>query len=391
MNFIKPVSGLIIGLTTITNLYAAEPTNQELMGLIKQQQSQIDTLTNKAKQTDKKLNVTAEQIETNFNGHSNSSNGSTSIGGYGEMHYSNLGGKKKIDLHRFVLFFGHQFNPNTRLFSELEVEHSFVEGGKGGEVAVEQAYIEHDIFDSSAIQLGLFLMPVGIINETHEPTAFYGVDRNPVEHDILPATWREGGALVAFSLQPGLSLDIALTSGLNVATTGAKAFDLRGGRQKASNANANSLAYTSRIKYTAINGLELAATLNYQTDITQGLQKIPAMLYETHAIYSERDFTIKALYARWDISSDAAKIMGKDLQTGFYVEPSYKLSEQLGVFARYNQYDTSAGIDSGTENRQTNVGFNYWLASGVVLKADLEKQTGATNKKGFNLGVGYQF
>jgi hypothetical protein len=393
MNLTKTLPGIICAMMASTSLHAAEPSNQELLNLIKQQQAEIDHLKQKANQTDMKLDATATQLEDKYNAHGDVIGRNTQIGGYGELHYQNLDGNKNLDLHRFVLFFGHQFNSNTRLFSELEVEHSFVEGGKGGEVAMEQAYIEHDLTKRAKMQLGLFLMPVGIINETHEPPAFYGVERNPVEKNIIPATWREGGALVHFRLQPGLALDLALTSGLNVATTGATAFNLRDGRQNASKAIANKLAYTGRLKYTAINGLELAATINYQTDITQGLgsQQAPATLYESHAIYQIKSFTLKALYASWHINNDTARSLGKDRQRGFYVEPSYKLNDQLGFFARINQYNNSAGLGSTTRQRQTNIGLNYWLAEGVVLKADLEKQNGLSNQKGFNLGVGYQF
>lgn len=55
---------------------------------------------------------------------------------------------------------------------------------------------------------------------------------------------------------------------------------MRSGRQKVANANAENLAYTARIKYTAINGLELAATLQYQTDITQGGTNLVLLLIQ---------------------------------------------------------------------------------------------------------------
>ncbi|MCK5478519.1 MAG: hypothetical protein KAI44_06355 [Methylococcales bacterium] len=121
----------------------------------------------------------------------------TTIGGYGELHYQNRsveGGshKEEVDFHRFVLFFGHEFTDNLRFFSELELEHSFIkdtkDGSSGGEVELEQAYLEYDFNQSASAKAGLFLMPVGIINETHEPNTFYGVERNEVEKNIIPTT-----------------------------------------------------------------------------------------------------------------------------------------------------------------------------------------------------------
>ena len=119
------------------------------------------------------------------------------------MHYNNLSNqydgvdakddKDELDLHRFVLFFGHQFTNDVRFFSELEVEHNVAGEGKNGEVEIEQAYIEWDYTDNHALKSGVFLVPVGILNETHEPDTFYGVERNAVEKDIIPSTWWEGG------------------------------------------------------------------------------------------------------------------------------------------------------------------------------------------------------
>jgi len=116
----------------------------------------------------------------------------TTIGGYGELQYNNLEAngtdQKQIDFHRFVLEFGHDFNDHIRFFSEVELEHALVETGAPGAVELEQAYIQIDLDDTSSLTTGVFLLPIGIINETHEPTTYYGVERNPVEHDIIPAT-----------------------------------------------------------------------------------------------------------------------------------------------------------------------------------------------------------
>ena len=115
-----------------------------------------------------------------------------------------------------MLFFGHEFSDSVRFFSEFELEHSIAGDGKAGEVELEQAYVEVDINEEFSSKVGLFLIPVGIINETHEPPTFYGVERNGVEKNIIPATWWEAG--VAFNYKPvgGVSIDGAITSGLNV-------------------------------------------------------------------------------------------------------------------------------------------------------------------------------
>ena len=103
------------------------------------------------------------------------------------------------------------------------------------------------------------------------------------------------------------------------------------------------------------------------------------------------DFSVRALYARWDINGDEAKVLGRDEQTGWYVEPSYKFNEKVGIFARYAEYDNEAGNSSGTVHKHTSIGVNYYLHEDVVLKADYEDISGVSDSKGFNLGFGYQF
>ena len=174
-------------------------------------ETENQALKGQLKTTEQKVEATSEQIEKVA---SKPASGmaswaeKTRIGGYGELHYNNLDGeggaadKDEIDFHRFVLFLGHTFNERTRFFSELEVEHALVKdktsgSAGGGEVELEQAYIEYDLNENHRAKAGLFLVPVGILNETHEPPSFYGVERNPIEKDIIPATWWAGGAALS--------------------------------------------------------------------------------------------------------------------------------------------------------------------------------------------------
>ena len=388
------IASAFIGLFASNAAIANEETDK-LRQIIAEQQKVLESLEKRLDETDQKLNATAEHIEIEVVEEEESAFANTTIGGYGELHYNNYeDSDAKIDFHRFVLFFGHEFSDSIRFFSEFELEHSLSGDGKPGEVELEQAYVEIDINESASSTVGLFLIPVGIINETHEPPTFYGVERNPVEKNIIPATWWEAG--VAFNYKPaaGINIDAAATSGLEVGSD----FNIRSGRQKVAKATAENLAYTGRIKYTAIAGLELAATLQYQTDITQGgnnfdapVDTADATLLEAHAIYQVRDFTIRALYARWDINGDEAAELGRDEQTGWYVEPAYKINEEVGVFARYAEYDNNAGDTDATAVKSSSVGVNYYLHENVVLKADYEDLGGAKDSKGFNLGFGYQF
>jgi len=330
----------------------------------------------------------------------------TTIGGYGELHYNNLrdqkgqSNKHEMDFHRFVLFVNHEYNDKLRFVSELELEHSISGDSQVGAVELEQAYVQYDVTDRTSVVGGLFVMPVGILNETHEPPTFYGVERNNVEKYIVPTTWWEGGAMVQHEITDGLGIDLAVTSGLKA--TSDTDFDVRDGRQKVGSADAHKLAYTGRLKYTAIPGLELAGTVNYQDNFGQDAYEGvgSATLYEAHAVYNRDQFGLRALYATWDIEGSAVKALGQDKQYGYYVEPSYRFSvygEDLGVFTRYSLWDNKDGSGStlDTKYKQYDVGLNWWVDKDVVLKVDYQIQdVGAgidTELDGLNLGLGYQF
>lgn len=334
----------------------------------------------------------------------------TSIGGYGELHYQG-GPVDRVDFHRFVLFFGHEFTNDIRFFSELELEHALAGDGAPGEVELEQAYIQVDVNDRNRINAGLQLLPVGILNETHEPPTFFGVERNPIESNIIPSTWWEAGVGVNGNLgASGISYDLLASSGLDVPTTGANAFRVRSGRQKVANATAKSPALTGRIRYTGMPGLELAASGHYEFDITQSSgdpitgNKVPAFLFTTHADARFGGFGLRALYASWWIDGIGASALGRDRQTGFYLEPSYRFpfegiriggeAGEAGVFYRYSSWDNNAGmsaLDLGSD--QHVFGVNYWPHPNVVFKFDYlmdRPQSGADSNR-VDAGIGFQF
>ncbi len=412
----KKLIAAIIGSAMLTSAHAATPSMEEMWQLIQQQQAKIAELEAQLNKTDQRVSENEKITEATVSAVEEVTTGSvgqlaqwadrTSLGGYAELHYNNLTSdnssseKDEIDLHRFVLFLGHQFNDSVRMYSELEIEHNVAGEGKNGEVEIEQAYVEWDYARNHRAKAGVFLTPVGILNETHEPDTFYGVERNNVEKNILPTTWWEGGVLFSGEMAAGLSYDLGVHSGLFIDPTKGK-WKIRDGRQKVSESKGDDLAFTGRIKYTAVPGLELAATVQQQNDIWQG-ETIPgqdggvdALLWEAHAIYNSGPFGLRALYAQWDIDDAIEQIkVGSNEQEGWYIEPSWKLTQKLGIFTRYSEWDNQAGDSSvDTETAQWDIGFNYWLHPRVVLKADYlrEDKDSGDELRGFNLGVGWSF
>jgi len=390
----------------------APPSVEELWEIIQKQQAEIEALKKQQHETakqaadaDVKAEAAVVAVEDAGSGQGTKSSwvDKTTIGGYGELHYNNINNdgtanKNEIDFHRFVLFFGHEFTDKLRFFSEFELEHALAGDDAKGEVELEQAYIEYDIRDNLQTKGGVFLMPVGILNLTHEPTTFYGVERNDVETIIVPTTWWEAGAALNGYFDNGISWDLALTSGLAIPTTGDNAFVVRSGRQKVSEAIANDFAYTARLKYTGIQGLELAGALNYQTDASQepddGLDQ--GILFETHAIYQNGPFQLRALYAGWDFEGSAVTAADADRQHGWYIEPSVRPWQQLGFYARYEDLD---GARTRDKFKQWEIGANYWPFEDVVLKVDyrdrnvdtVDVDANSVDFTAFDLGIGYQF
>lgn len=421
---------------------ASPPSAEEMWKIIQQQQKTIEELKARLEATDGKVTASQQRIESTEKqaqaaekkaeeataaadeaGASSSTAASwvdrTHLGGYGELHYNNLENETagteldRVDFHRFVLYVGHEFTDWLRFNSELELEHTLAGDDEPGEVELEQAYIEMDVYQNQSLRAGIQVLPVGIINETHEPPTFYGVERNLVETNIIPTTWWEAAlgahGEVLPSMVPGLSYHVMLHSGLQVPVTGANAFRIRNGRQKVAEASADEPAFTGQIRYAGIPGVELAVSGQYQSDVTSDSLAsggIAATLFSGHAIVNKGPFGLRALYARWDLDDGLAAdgpatgpSPGRDVQVGWYVEPSYRFAlpgavpGDLGLFARYSETDNNAGDASTTDTEidRWDVGFNWWPHQNVVFKFDYQNEENGSDNDGFNLGLGYQF
>lgn len=386
----KTALALALGLSPVlaladTELDALKVELARQRQVIDQQQQQLNALADKLEQPDAAKGSSA-----------------TTLGMYGEVHYNHRQvedadiGKDNIHAHRMVFLVGHQFSENVRFYSEVEFEGA--PDATEIETEVEQFLVDWKLTDNASLTLGQFLLPVGILNETHEPDAFYGVERNPVEEFIIPATWWEKGAMLRLTSAAGLSADIAIHNGLkgDINTLGT-ADGLREFRQEFGGARVNDPAATVRVKYTGVPGLDVGIAVQRQENITQSHDPLVggranAVLMEAHADWHTGPFGLRALYATWDIRNALAEANQTDKLEGFYIEPSFKVNEQLGLFARYNQWNTAANLTGSKDITQVNAGVNYWIDPRVVLKADVQF-TDLPNDAGdgFNLGFGLSF
>jgi hypothetical protein len=342
--------------------------------------------------------------------------------GYGELSYSRPNGKRAdtvADVGRFVLGASYRFDDKTRFVSELEIEHGVSSAEDPGEVEIEQAYIERRLGDSTFAKIGLFLIPVGMLNESHEPTRYYGVFRNFIDTAIIPTTWREGGFALQGNTAGGLRWDLGISTGFNLskwdATSTAGLEEPLGAiHQELALAAAGDLSQFAALNYTGMPGLRLGASV-FTGDSSQGqpgLDNNRVTLWEGHARWNPGNWDLSALYARGHISNTGpinATLIGEPALIpqsvfGWYLEAAYRAvlpnSWTLAPFVRYELFNTASGYaslgaglapDPLADEKVLSAGFNVEIASGVVLKLDYQNFRRDNGSDRFDLGIGYQF
>jgi hypothetical protein len=340
-----------------------------------------------------------------------------SLGGYGELHLSSAadgdGGRAgEVDFHRFVLFFGHQYDENFRFYSELEMEHAYAGPGKPGAVELEQAFIEYGSQTLPfRVRAGLVLVPFGHLNTIHEPTAFHGVERPKVDNLIIPSTWREAGLGVVGTIGETAGYEAYLISGLNAAAFSAEK-GLRGGRTAVAEAYAGAPAVVARLHAEPVIGLEVALsgyhgdaganhpTKKLEVGVTGGAFDLR---YKAHAIEARAEVAAFSLSGSEALATPATAAVGS-LITGGYLELGVDLlelagrSQELVPFVRYEQYDTTAEVADGLVDPETAgtdlvFGLTWRPIPQIALKLDHIVRTpeAGSEEQVTSAGVGYMF
>ena len=120
----------------------------------------------------------------------------------------------------------------------------------------------------SAARGGLLLLPMGLVNEFHEPNVFLGAIRPQTEKRIIPTTWRENGAGVVGSYGP-LNFRTYVVNGFDAYGFSSDGF--RGGRQKGSKAKAANMAIVARADLTPTAGVFFGGSV-YRGGSAQGMR-----------------------------------------------------------------------------------------------------------------------
>ena len=337
------------------------------------------------------------------------------VGGYAEAHYNKASGENALlDVHRVVMLFGYKFNERTQFITELEFEHV-------KEVYVEQAFLQYSINDNMNVRAGLMLVPMGIINEYHEPTTFNGVERPSMDKSIVPTTWREIGLGVSgkfddVSLRYQAYMFNGFTSDNNGKFLGGKN-GLRNGRQKGAESTMNNVNFAGKLDYYGLPGLRLGLSGYFgRTQSDNALANTPGAdvgvaMIGLDARYAKRRFTARGQFINASISDSKEynALYGSDLGStlrGWYLETAYNLlpsnkEQQLFGFVRYEDFDTHAATEAGLarnlayDRNEWTFGLTYKVAPGAAFKADYQIKNnavvGSTAIKQLNLGFGVWF
>lgn len=333
---------------------------------------------------------------------------------YGESKYRfPEKGANSFDAHRFVLSPHYQIADWLVFNAELELEHGGVDDGSGrgsrfdGELELEQFYVDILINEHFNIRsLGIDLVPVGRVNLYHEPTLFYSTERPELYREIIPSTWMEPSFGFFGKITDTLDYRVQISAGLEDAISSDPGPGINGGngvrdaRPRLRRANENALAYSGRLHYNGIEGLD-ASTSFYVTEV-QGFNRQRSMLglVDVEGIYRvpHTGLELRGDFAYWMIEKPGSLIANNNVSTtddigkemyGWYVESAYHFwpeawkkgkGENMDIvpFVRFTQIVTqsalpegSSKLDNGTANRRfVTAGLSYFLNQNFVLKGD---------------------
>lgn len=361
-----------------------------------------------------------------------------SLGGYGEMVYQDFDAQKdsgagsdkknRLDYLRFVLYAGFRFSEKFVLNSEIEFEHAAED--KRGEISVEMVSLDYLMTPSFNARGGLLLVPMGFLNELHEPAVYHGVNRPNVERNIIPTTWRENGVGVfgqtgsvsyrAYIINGFQAVNDFLVGGSSGNVKGYSASGgLRDGRQKGSNTYAEDFGVVGRVDYSGVPGLLVGGSYysgESGQSVTVSSEKLSARtaLWEAHGDYQWEGVELRGLYSRVTVGqvsliNTAQGFIGNksvgERMWGGYGQVAYNVMSRgekglyLAPFFRYERYNTQARVPDGFVSDPANdrtemvYGLTFKPIATVVLKGEYQNNRNRADSAvdQWNLGLGYMF
>jgi len=353
---------------------------------------------------------------------SSSRSSASALSGYMELQFTKPDvGDPVLDFHRFVLLFAHRFSDRIRFVSELEVEHALVEGGEeSGSVELEQAYLDFLLDRRFNIRAGQILVPVGLINERHEPPVFHGVQRPFVDTFIIPTTWFDAGVGVFGEFGRGWRYRVYVMAPLD-ATQFSADEGLAESAQKGSQSTVRHWAGTGRAEYLGIRRLALGASF-WSGRTTSG----PLLLNPLDPRVTLGEVDARGRLGRLDLRGEFVQVFIDDAgelnrlrrlregidpnvasqMLGAYVEAAHPLlpfpaPREVVGFVRYERFNTQHKMPADylpleAFNRSAWIfGISYFPDPDVVVKVDytvgLNRSSVFKAPNSFNVGLGWWF
>lgn len=366
------------------------------------------------------------------------------IGGYGEAvynynfysdnvfryryadRYKDAPGHGRIDLPHAVVMLGYDFGKGWTVGTEIEFEHGGIEAAieketeetgefeheieRGGEVTLEQFWVQKSFSRGLNLRMGHIVVPVGMTNNNHTPNQFFGVYRPEGENTIIPCTWHETGVSLwgrtnswryEIQLLPSLNSNLFTEAGW-VHNGSASPYEFR---------PANSLATAARIDFTKVKGLRLSLSgyigNSFVNDIVTGIYPESSRYFGANGTvvigafdfaYRNRWLTVRG---NFDIGylGDASLISTRNknqttmsgnpyahsavgqnawdasIETGINLLSTKHTDRQFYIFCRYDHYDSfipAAGWTDieWTERQIVSVGANYYPLPEIAIKAE---------------------
>jgi hypothetical protein len=340
--------------------------------------------------------------------------------------YKDAPGYGRVDLPHAVIMLGYDFGHGWSVGTEIEFEHGGVEAAveketeetgefeqeveRGGEVALEQFWVQKSFNRHLNVRAGHIVVPVGMTNNNHTPNMFFGVYRPEGENTIMPCTWHETG-LSLWGQAGAWRYEAQLLPGLNSNLFNDQGWVHNGSASPYEFRPANALACAARVDWTGIRGLRLSLSgylggsnnNDIVTDVNSRYKDLDGLVAIGCFDFAYRN---RHVIVRGNVDyghlSDAAAISARNknqtTMTGnpyphtFVGEAAWDASIEAGIdllsfaqwrrdhgklylFGRYDQYDSyipASGLtDIGWCSRQVvSGGVNYYPLPQVALKAE---------------------
>ena len=215
------------------------------------------------------------------------------VGGYGEVaytrnfysdnvyrysdpkKYANDPSHGRFDIPHAVIYLGYDFGKGWSMSSEIEFEHTgtgsaqekeFSEGGeweqeteKGGEVALEQFWIQKTFSKTLNVRAGHIIVPVGLLNAHHEPLNFFTVYRPEGEGTILPSTWHDTG-LSLWGKAGDFRYEVMMVAGLDAFLFNRENWVQKGAGSPLEFKVANKYGFAARLDNYTVKGLRIGVS-----------------------------------------------------------------------------------------------------------------------------------